>query len=123
MAKNDTLSERLALEIASGASVTTAAESVGCSRRHAFRLLRDEGTRQRIAELRHRIADAAVGRLSAAAVGAVDCLVALLDDDEAATRLAAAKSILMMLPRVAEHVELRHRLDRLENRSTPTPKE
>ena len=119
MAKNETLSEKLALAIASGSTVTAAAESAGCSRCHAYRLLRDEGTRRRVAELRHRIADAAVGRLSAAAVVAVDRLTDLLDDDEAATRLAAAKSILMMLPRVAEHVELRHRLDLLENRSTP----
>ena len=119
MAKNDTLSERLALEIASGASVTTAAESVGCSRRHAFRLLRDEGTRHRIAELRHRIADAAVGRLSAAATAAVDKLVGLLDSDDEGTQLNAAKAILTMMPRISEHVELRHRLDLLENRSTP----
>ena len=122
MAGNGTLSERLAIEIASGASVTTAAESVGCSRRHAFRLLRDEDTRRRVAELRYAIADAAVGRLSAAATAAVDKLVGLLDSDDESTQLAAAKSILMMLPRVAEHVELRHRLDALENRST-TPKE
>ena len=120
MAKNDTLSERLALEIASGSSVTTAAESAGCSRRHAYRLLQDEDTRRRVAALRYAIADAAVGRLSAAATAAVDKLVGLLDSDDEGTQLAAAKSILMMLPRVAEHVELRHRLDALESRTKAT---
>ena len=122
MAQNDTLSERLALAIASGSSVTAAAEAVGCSRRHAFRLLRDEDTRRRVAELRYAISDQAVGRLSAAATAAVDKLVGLLDSDDESTQLAAAKSILGLLPRVAEHVELRHRLDLLENRSTPPPR-
>ena len=108
--------EPLALRVAAGATIRAAAADAGCSEATAYRIAGTEAFRRRVAELRYRISDQAVGRLSAAAVAAVDCLVALLDDDEAATRLAAAKSILMMLPRVAEHCELRARLDRLKTR-------
>ena len=117
-----TFLEPLALRVAAGATIRAAAADAGCSEATAYRIAATEAFRHRAAELRYRITDAAVGRLSAAAVGAVDKLVGLLDSDDEGTQLAAAKSILMMLPRVAEHVELRHRLDALENRST-TPKE
>ena len=115
-----TFLEPLALRVAAGATIRAAAADAGCSESTGYRLSATEAFRRRVAELRYAITDAAVGRLSAAAVGAVDKLVGLLDSDDESTQLAAAKSILMMLPRVAEHCELRARLDRLESRTKAT---
>ena len=109
----------MAILVAGGSSIKDAAAEVGASERQGYRLSSSSEFRRRVSELRLTINDQAVGKLSNRAVRAVDTLSDLLDHDEAAVRLNAAKTILTMMPRISEHVELRHRLDLLENRSTP----
>ena len=110
-----TFLEPLALRVAAGATIRAAAADAGCSEATAYRIAGTEPFRRRVAELRYRITDRAVGLLAEGSARAVSALVELLDSDDDATKLAAAKAILGLLPRVAEHCELRARLDRLEN--------
>ena len=115
-----TFLEPLALRVAAGATIRAAAADAGCSESTGYRLSATESFRRRVAELRYAITDRAVGLLAEGSARAVSALVELLDSDDDATKLAAAKAILGLLPRVAEHCELRARLDRLESRTKAT---
>lgn len=106
--------EPLAVLVAGGSSVRDAAAEVGCSESTAYRASSSDPFRRRVAELRSEITSQSVGLLAEGATRAARTLVALLDDDEASTRLAAAKAILGALPRVSEFGELRERVDAIE---------
>lgn len=105
----------LAVTVAGGSTVRAAAAVVGCSESQAYRLSSTSEFKQRVAELRTEAANEAVGQLTKAASKAVATLVEMLDSDyEAPIRLKAANSILSNMKLVAEHAELRDRLDRIE---------
>lgn len=108
--------EPLAVSVAAGHNITSAAKSVGCSSRHAYRISGTPEFDRRVGELRTKAADAAVGRLSASAVEAVEVLREIMGDVDgrAADRVTAAKTVLAMLGPLSELHELRARLDRLE---------
>ena len=107
--------ERLALAVASGATVRTAAADIGVSERVAYGISPTDEFKKRVAEIRTEVASVAVGRLTSAATQAVDTLIELLSaSNDPKDRLAASKLILSNLGPISEHAELRERLERLE---------
>ena len=106
--------------MASGSTIRAAAADAGCSESTGYRIAVTEPFRRRVAELRHAVTDRTVGLLAEGSARAVLALVELLDSDDDATKLTAAKAVLGLLSRVAEHCELRGRLDRLEFQTKAT---
>ena len=82
--------------------------------RTAHTWLEDPGYRSRVAALRGRLLDEAVGKLADSAGAAVDVLRGLLDDPSGNVRLRAALGILDTLVKCREHVELDERIMKLE---------
>lgn len=104
-----------ALAVASGHSFREAATMTGTPWGTARRWARSEKFRAAVNGYRERAVSAALGKLSAAAVEAVDTLRDLCANGEAeATQLGAARAILDRLPALSEHYELTRRLDELE---------
>ena len=109
----------LAGVVATGATVKSAAETIGISASAAYQISCTAEFRIEVARLRTEIVTAAVGKLSDGAAEAVDTLRSLLtEDNEPAIRLNASKAILAALPTMSEFGELRKRIDEIE--STPT---
>lgn len=109
--------EALALAIATGKTIKSAAELVGCSERSAYRNSATPKFKQRVNELRSEVAAATVGQLTTAASMAAATLMELLDaSQEPSIRLNAAKAILASLAGITELGELRARIDALERR-------
>jgi hypothetical protein len=100
--------------LAAGHTVKSAANEAGFEERSAYRWLKDLKFRARIGELRAAMLDRAMGKLSDAACAAVDTLVCLLDEDSPAIRQRAAASILEILSRFKQNVDLDNRLVQLE---------
>ena len=120
MSGNERFSERLAVEVAGGASIVAAAVSAGCSEGHARRISAQSQFRLRVAELRSEVTAAAVGKLTTAANLAVDVLIEpLAASNEPKDRLNAAKATLNALAPMSELHELRARLDALEHAQRP----
>jgi len=119
MTKQSKFLEPLAVAVASGNSIKTSAEIVGCSLQSAYNLSHTEQFRFRVSEIRSEITSEAVGIITRGATAAASTLVELLDpSNDARDRLASAKTILGVLAPMAEHAELRARLDRLEQSSS-----
>lgn len=116
MAKKNNFAECLAVEVASGSRIREAAGVAGCSISHAYHLSIDSSFQSRVSELRSQATAQAVGKLSSAAIRAVDTLVVLLDSAEPRDRLAAAKAILATLVPLSEFGELRQRIDAMERK-------
>lgn len=107
--------ERLAAEIAGGSSVREAAATIGMAERTAYRATESADFRRRVAEIRTKITDRAIGLLSDAATEAVQTLASLLqEENKPADRIAAAKAILSAVKPLSELGELRDRLDAIE---------
>ena len=105
----------LAAAVAGGATVRAAADAIGLSERTAYRLSGSVEFKRRVSELRTEATFAAVGILNNAASLAAETMVELLGKDHIPKdRLSAAKMIIGTLVPLAEHSELRLRLDALE---------
>src|SRR5262249_54275934 len=104
----------VALSIAAGRSIKSAAAEAECGERTAHAWLDDPRYRSLISELRHRMLDEAVGSLVEATNEAVSTLKNLLDDDHVNVRLRAALGIIAAVVRLREHVELERRITALE---------
>lgn len=114
-ADNGKFFELLAVQVAGGATVKAASESCGCSERQAYRLSSTPEFRSRVAEIRSEMTSSAVGILTEACTKAAQTLADMLSgDQEPKDRLAAARLILANMGPLAEHSELRARLDKLE---------
>lgn len=113
-ATSDNKAELLAVAVASGQAIKEAAPACGLSVSRAYHITSTVEFRSRVAEIRQSVLDEAVGRLNAAAIRAVDALVAVLDSGEDKDRITAAKTVLSLLGPISELGELRARLDRLE---------
>jgi hypothetical protein len=100
----------LAVALAAGQEVADAARSARLSERTAYRRLADPDFRRRVAELRGRAVDRALGRLSGTMAQAADRLKALLDSDDERVALAAARAVLEFGHRLREQVELEERV-------------
>jgi hypothetical protein len=106
--------ERLALLLAAGRTIKSAAEEVKVGERTAHSWLGDPRYRALVAALRGRLLDEAVGRLADTAGKAVQTLCGLLDDRNSNVRLRASLGVLDALLRVRESLEFEGRIRRLE---------
>jgi hypothetical protein len=109
--------ERLALELAAGASLKTAAEAARVSIRTATRRRADLAFRGRETELRADMVNQALGRLANASAAAAAVVTrVMLEDTESETRLRAAKTLLDLMIKVREHTQIDDRLADFERR-------
>jgi hypothetical protein len=106
----------LLASLAGGATVRKAAARAGVSERTAYRRLREEAFRRRVAQARGDMVSRAVGKLADASARAVDTLRGLLSASSETARLGAARSILELGARLREAGELEERLRHLEER-------
>jgi hypothetical protein len=106
--------ERLAILLASGRSVKSAASELEIGERTAHTWLDNSCFRAFVSELRSRILDAAVGRLVASTTQAVDTLASLLSSERETIRLRAALGIVDSMIRLREHVDFDRRILELE---------
>ena len=104
----------LVAALARGASVEEAAGISQLSARTVYRRLQEVSFRSRVSEMRNRIFDQTVGRLSAATVQATTTLVELLDTGSDSVRLSAARTILEQSTKLRESCELVARVGELE---------
>ena len=120
MDDNSRTSELLAIRVASGETIRAAAKSLEVSEGRAYHLARTAAFKKRVGELRTEAIAGAVGKLTEATTKAAQTLVDLLDQsNDPAVRLNAAKAVLNHLLPLAEHCELRARIDDLESRAEP----
>jgi hypothetical protein len=106
----------LALALASGLTVEAAARQASVAPRTAYRRLADPGFRREVDALRADMVEQALGRLTEGMTAATDTLRALLSARSESVRLAAARSILELGPRLREASELEQRMRDLEDR-------
>ncbi len=116
MRKSELFFEQLAAEVARGSTILQAAAACGCQESIAQRVSKHPRFSDRVAQLRTEVADQSIGRLSAAAVDAVETLrsIAMDSDSKPLHRVAAAKAILESLLNLSKTEELKRRLDALE---------
>lgn len=109
--------EALLLALACGATVESAADKAGISRRTAHRRLADPAFRRRLSALRADMLQRTAGMLTAASLESVKTLLTLQGAaNPAAVRLGAAKAILSLGPAYREVSEWEERLLALEQR-------
>ena len=109
--------ESLALLLASGTSIKSAAVQLGIGARTAYRIASSDKMKTRVASIRTEVASSTVGTLTLAASEAASTLRELLDaSNPPAVRLNSAKSILASLASISELGELRARIDALESK-------
>ena len=115
MTKKSKYFEPLALAVAAGATIRSAAVVAGCAEPTAYHVSSDPEFRLRVSALRSEATSAAVGRLADSASLAVDTLRSLLGSEfEPSIRLNAAKALLATLGPMSEAFEIRQRLDAVE---------
>ena len=105
---------QLLAALAAGRTVEDAAHQANISQRTAFRRLADPEFQQQISQLRSRMIDEALGRLSDASAEAVETLRILLAAESENVRLGSARTILELGSRLRESVELEQRISRIE---------
>jgi len=109
--------ESLALLLASGTSIKSAAVQLGIGARTAYRIAASDKMKTRVASIRTEVASSTVGTLTLAASEAASTLRSLLDESNPpAVRLNAAKAVLASLSAISELGELRARIDALEKK-------
>jgi HEAT repeat protein len=106
--------DRLALELASGKTITEAAQLASVSERTAHRRLDDSSFRGRLKTLRAPMVDHATGRLANHSTRAVDTLAALLTAESETVRLGAARAIVELGTKLREATEFEQRISELE---------
>jgi hypothetical protein len=99
--------------LASGWSINGAAGKVGVNEKTVRLWLKSDDFRRRVSELRKRMTDRCVGKLSAAMTRAAVELRRLLRANDGRLRLAAAKCILEQ-SRLTELADLSERVEKLE---------
>ena len=109
--------ERLLSALASGRSVSQAAQAAGLSERTVYRRLSGPAFQQRLSALRDELVTSALAELAGSAGAAVETLKGLLTSREERVQLAAAKAMLDQLLRLREAVALEQRLQALERRA------
>ncbi len=108
---------RLLVALASGESIRRAARTARVSQQTVSRRLEDADFRRRLARLRARMVDEAIGQLSRGMARAGRTLRRLLTTAQSeSVRLGAARTILEMHCRLKEAGEIEERLQALEER-------
>jgi len=115
--------EVFAVSLAAGRPVAEAARGLDLAERTAYRWAASAKMKARVAELRIRMTDEAIGQLSGAAAEAAAVLRAVMTDPEnpPTARVAAARAILSDLLSLREHLDLAGRLAELEGRLAESP--
>jgi hypothetical protein len=108
--------EWLALLLAAGWGIKAAAKELKVGERTAHTWLEDPGYRAFVDDLRRRMLEEAVGKLTDAAGSAVDVLRDLLAHPNGGVRLRAAMGVLDCLLKYRQHAELDRRVAGLEER-------
>jgi hypothetical protein len=107
--------ERLAAALAAGRPVPKAAKAAAVSERTAWRRLADPAFRRRVAELRGRMVERAVGRLADAMADAAARLRKILRESrDERVQVAACRAVLEFGGRLHEQHELLMRIEDLE---------
>jgi transposase len=107
--------ETLIASLATGVSIKEAAAQADVGERTAFRRLNDPSFRQRLAETKGRMLEAASAKLASSAGAACEELDRLLKKAKSeSVRLAAARVILEQVLRMRDLVEIDQRLTALE---------
>lgn len=106
----------LAAAVAGGRSIKDASTELSVPRSTSYRWSASPTFRTKVAELRAEMLSQAVGRISSAAVQAIEVLTELMNDREqkAGDRIAACKSLLSSLTSLSQVGELRERLEKIE---------
>jgi hypothetical protein len=111
------LREALAVAVAGGRDVGEWAREAGVSRRTANRWAATPGFKARVAELRRRLTDRAIGRLTATVTAAADELARLATGAASEqVRLQASRAILADMISVTEFAELTRRMTEVERK-------
>jgi hypothetical protein len=106
--------DRLALELAAGATVRDAAGAAGVGERTAHRRLADPAFKARVATAREDMFAAATGRLMAGLGRAADALLGLVADPDPGVRLRAAAKVLELGKELGAVADLQRQMDELE---------
>ncbi len=110
-----TIDDRLLLTLACGASVETAARTVGVSESTVYRRLKDAAFQKRLQAMRADMVERTSGMLTASGGEFVKTLLALLKENiPAAVRLGAARAGLELGMKIREITDLEQRIAALE---------
>ena len=105
----------LAVLIAQGHRVASAASHVGCANSTAYRIAKTDDFKQHVNELRSQCVTSAIGLLSNACSEAVQVIIDLMNNaEDERIKLRAATSILERFEKLSDHHELRERIEALE---------
>ena len=104
----------LVTALAAGRSHSEAAAAVGISESTIGRRLREKGFRAEVDAARGVLVELALGRLAAIATRAVDALDELLETQNPAVKVSAARAVLEHLGRLRTEVEIERRLAEVE---------
>jgi hypothetical protein len=110
------IDQALALALATGTEIRSAARNIGISERTAFRRLTDPRFREMVSKFRGELVMAAAGKLSGGLLKAAGVLVELLNEPSPTIRLGASKTLFELSVKLTETVEFEERLRRLESR-------
>jgi hypothetical protein len=116
MAPFDTSEKKiaLALALAAGMTASAAAEQQQVSLRTVRRRLANPAFRRLVARLRGQMLDAALGRMADNMTRAADKVANLIDSDDEALGLRAARTLMSLGLRLRDSVELADRVQELE---------
>jgi hypothetical protein len=115
--RGESRDDRLAQELACGAGIAAAAQAAGVSERTVVRRRADPSFRKRVTERRTAMLNEALGRLTHASAAAAAVIVRLmLEAEDPAIKLRAAKVLLQMGIKLGEYVDLEQRVAVLEQR-------
>lgn len=126
--ENSQFFDLLVASVATGKSIKDSAEAIGCSVDYAYEISGSTAFRLAVSQMRTQMMTQICGSAVAASEDAIRTLHELLADtprNQAAIangklRLAAAKAVLGSCLTISENVELRERLDLLEQRAIET---
>jgi hypothetical protein len=109
--------EAAALALASGKTYKAAAKRAGIGERTLYRWARQPGFKRRVGELRGRLVNAAVGRLSKSMGAAAGVLRTLLKSEDEDVKFKAARAVLELGTKIREAAEIEDRLADLERQA------
>jgi len=104
----------LATALSSGASTAEAAEKAGVSQRTAQRRIADPEFQQQVAQLRTKLMARALDKMAENMTRAADAIARLIDAENPAISLRAARSMLTLSLRLHDALDLQNRIRAIE---------
>lgn len=108
--------ELLAAKVASGSKIKDAAKDAGLTVDSAYQVSRTKAFKLRVSEIQTEALNATIGTLGEASAEAVEVLRGCLTEESPAIRVNAAKAILSTVVPLSENLQLRERLEEIEQR-------